>query len=226
MLKYPDDFDAPAFPAGKPVAVSRFMGTVTAVLCVLIIFVAGLVLWSGKSQKIHPFLISVNEITGQWELVGHDHGQKTITRAQALQESLLARFTDNWFHISPVEPVNTHMWAQCERESCTTRVNADTTCAIFCDTSDEQFNVFSQQVKNQYLARFESGESWSVTNINMTPNTDVSDKGGLWTIQAKVKSNLYGSFDIIAYARVSYNPDRYPQTMGYYVDTFYAYKVR
>ena len=50
-MKYPDDFNTPAFPAGRFVAVSRFMAVAVMVLFLGIGCLCGIILWAKKSEK-------------------------------------------------------------------------------------------------------------------------------------------------------------------------------
>lgn len=225
-MKYPDDFDSPAFPVGKPVAISRFMAIATMVVSLLVLFLCVLVVWGSRSQGIHPFLVSINPITGAWNVVGHNHGQTTITRSLALQESVLNRTFKNVFTISGDADLNSSLWDKCKREDCATRFLGDTEYGIYCSVSDELFDKFKSSIAEQNQMRFQSGERWNVVDMEMIPGTDVTnDQGRLWTIHARINSNITGIFNVVAYARISSNTQMYPHTMGFFVDTFNAYKI-
>ena len=77
------------------------------------------------------------------------------------------------------------------------------------------------------LYRVADGETWSVskTDFQIEPAGQISEYGGTWKILAMVKSNLYGDMKIVAFAKVARNTNSYPQTLGYYVADFNAYKV-
>ena len=101
-MRYPDDFDTPTFPAGKRIASTRIVATLLMVVFLLIVFVCVTLSWARHSVKEHPFIISINEITGNWDIVGHKHidtEQKTST-VQTLQESVLVKFMQNWFMVT------------------------------------------------------------------------------------------------------------------------------
>ncbi|MFQ6739646.1 MAG: VirB8/TrbF family protein [Alphaproteobacteria bacterium] len=226
MLKYPDDFNTPAFPAGKPVAISRFMGIALAVVFILIMCSAGLVVWASKSRSIHPFLIYINRLTGQWIVVSHQHGQKSVTRARALQESLIYDFTNNWFTIYPDDKKNEIMWSKCDRRTgCVQRGKLNLRCALYCDMADDMFEKFQTNVMPQYDMRYKSGERWNMVSWVATPVFVVNDNGGNWTVYARINSNISGTFNIIAYVSVGYDIALHPNTMGYYVQSFNAYKL-
>ena len=101
-LDYPSDFNTPAFPAGKSVALSRLMGIASCVTFLLVIFLCGILIWAVRSQRIDPFIVEIDKLTGQWTVVGHSHGNGPIeySAKMALQESVLGNFTANWFSVS------------------------------------------------------------------------------------------------------------------------------
>jgi hypothetical protein len=59
----------------------------------------------------------------------------------------------------------------------------------------------------------------------MTPMGDVESSGAIWQIHTVIESNLYGPINIVAYATVANSKLDYPQTMGYYISDFNAYKL-
>ncbi|MBQ3039474.1 MAG: hypothetical protein IJD41_02850, partial [Alphaproteobacteria bacterium] len=65
-MKYPDNFDTPTFPAGPRIALSRVMAIAIMVVFALILVAGGMILWASRSQQIHPFLVSVDDVTGAW----------------------------------------------------------------------------------------------------------------------------------------------------------------
>ena len=105
-MKYPDEFDTPTFPAGKQIAVTRVMSIAVMSVFLLILFACGLLLWVQKSVHVHPFLISINQVTGQWEIVGHQHSDvKEMTTVQSLQESVIGKFLE--YHLHLLQDMNT-----------------------------------------------------------------------------------------------------------------------
>ena len=99
-MRYPDEFNTPTFPAGPRIAVARVVSIAILVVFALIIALGGGIYWASKSRHIHPFLVTVDEITGTWQVVGHDHGARTISTNRAMQESVIANFIKNWYAIS------------------------------------------------------------------------------------------------------------------------------
>lgn len=158
-MDYPSDFNTPAFPAGKSIAIARFMAIASCVLFLMIIFAGALLFWTARSQRIDPFIISVDNLTGQWTVVGHSHGNGPIEypAVRMLQESVLGNFVANWFTISADVNKNDKMWQTCDRaESCRADNNyayGDNSCALFCATGEELFSHFIYNVVPDYQER-------------------------------------------------------------------------
>jgi hypothetical protein len=231
-LQYPDGFNTPVFPAGKTIAVSRAMAIAVMVTFFLIICMCGLLLWAKKSVQIHPFLISVNDITGQWEVIGHQHGaQQQMTSTRALQESVIGKFIRNWFLITDNDNFNTDIWSSCDRETeCNPndkRYAGADKCNIYCITSQEVYDTFSKHLQPLYQSYFDEGVTWqpNMRTLRMIPIGEIKDIGGTWQVRATIITNASQQIDILAYAKVERNQDLYPQTLGYYIADFNAYKV-
>lgn len=232
-LKYPDDFNTPAFPAGKFVAVSRFMATVVMIVFFIIIVVCGIIFWTKKTQDINPFLVSVSPNGERWSVVVHDNHRKEIPASYVLQESMLDKFVHYWFTISDDTSLNLATWATtCKRESpeCSgTSGNTTNTCAIYCDSSDTVFDEFKKVVLPTYsMLESEYAEIWTVRNVRITPMDSIDNialhDGGLWKINVLVQTNQ-GNISFIGYARTSRDKTLYKRTMGYYVSEFNTYRI-
>lgn len=231
-LDYPGGFETPAFPAGRSIAATRLVSIITMVLFFLIIVMCGFLFWANRSVHIHPFLVSVNNITGAWTVVGHHHSRiPEMTTDRSLQESVLSKFVSHWFWISASDAVNTAMWKSCERE---TECNPDNktgieiqSCSIYCMSGEGVYSNFIENVVPGYQTRVSLGETWLVDSdlISFTPLGEINASGGSWLVNATVYSSTSGQLDIMAYATVSRDLDSYPQTLGYYVSTFNAYKM-
>ncbi len=232
-MEYPDNFEIPTFPAGKRIAVSRFMAIGVSILFLITIFLCFFILWSSKSQRIDPFLISIDNVTGQWIDVGHSHtnGPIKYTAARLLQESVLGKFTEKWFLITQDEQVNDSIWQTCQRELSCINNNSiaygENECSLFCLSGEELFSKFIYDVVPDYQNRFFMGEVWFIdkASIQMEPVSQISNIGGTWRIFAKIKSNLTEEINILAFAKIARNQNNYPQTLGYYVADFNAYKI-
>lgn len=230
-MKYPDDFNTPAFPAGKFVAVSRFMAVTVMVLFFLIICLCGIILWAKRTQEVSPFLIAINPNGEKWTVVAHDNHKNQIPAYYVLQESLLNDFTRNWFTISDNILDNQAIWSdECNRNSpeC---VNSSTdgieTCAIYCSASDYVFDDFKKTVLPIY-SDLESKDAaiWHVVDVNIRPvdMQNITEYGGVWKLDALVDTGLE-NIVFSGYARVAYDKMQYPKTMGYYVSEYYMYRM-
>ena len=232
MLRYPDEFNTPTFPAGPRTASTRVLSVAIMVVFLLIICACGLLLWTQRSARVHPFLVSINNITGQWEIVGHQHGRmREMSTIQTLQESTLGKFVRNWFWIAENQDINTARWDKCDRAMACSPENKSGVetgaCGIYCLTGDDMFSRFNTNVKPEYQARIADGETWHVdmSSIRMLPIGEVGANGGAWQIRAKIISNKSAPIEVLAYATIGRNVDSYPQTLGYYVADFNAYRM-
>ena len=232
-MKYPDDFDTPTFPAGNQIAVSRTVSIVIMVVFLLIMFACGGLLWVQKNIRVHPFLVSVNDITGQWEIVGHQHTDvKEMTTVRALQESVIGKFLEYRFFVTDNEQFNMTIWQTCDRgKHCNpeqdNELMGDEPCALYCLSGDDEHTYFSNNIVPQYQQIFNKGETWHLDtqSVEMIPISAITSAGGFWQIRATINSNTQGAIKILAYVNVSRNNTLYPQTLGYYVAKFNAYRI-
>ena len=89
-MRYPDNYDTPAFPAGTRIAQSRAATICVAVVMMLIVIVCGMLILVTPAARKQPFLITAeNKGAGEWQVVGYEHGVRKITATDALQESLI-----------------------------------------------------------------------------------------------------------------------------------------
>ena len=232
-MDYPSDFNTPAFPAGPRIAISRFMAIASCALFVVVIGLCLVLLWAARSQRIDPFIVSVDEITGEWTVVGHSHGDGPVEYPAlwSVQQSVIVNFATNWFTISENVEINDAMWQTCERATdCGTESDlkyGDAACALYCTAGEELFSRFVYDVVPAHQARVTNGEIWAVdkTKIQVVPAGQIADNGGTWRIFATIQSNISGDIAVVAFAKVARDTDRYPQTLGYYVADFNAYKI-
>ena len=231
-MEYPDDFNVPAFPAGPRIATSRMFGIGIMVVLFLVVITCGLLLWVQRSAQVHPFVVSVNPITGQWEVVGHMHTDNSImTTNHALQESVVGKFIQDWFEISADTKTNDNMWMACDYATdCSLNKNIDVKmgrCALFCVSGEEIFTNFTESVIPGYRTRVESGETWhfDMSSFQISPVGIFDSTGGSWRIEGTIYSNMSAPISVLGYAVVKRDMERYPQTMGFYVSDFSAYKM-
>lgn len=230
-LDYPSNFDTPAFPAGKRIAISRAMAIGAMVAFFIITILCFLLLWTARSQRIDPFIISRDAITGTWEIVGHSHGDYEYSATRTMQEAVCGNFVKNWFEISAGVTENESRWQQCDRyQNCMADSGigyGSPDCAIYCATDDNLFTTFARDIAPKYRVRMSGGERVTVdmTSLQITPVDAVSVTGGAWRVQATLNSSTSGATEFVAYINIGYNTNLYTQTLGYYVTDFNAYRI-
>lgn len=231
-MKYPDEFDVPSFPAGKPTAVSRVFAVLVMTVLLMVICTCSMLLWAQKSVKIHPFLVSVDEITGTWHVVGHQHTEvQELSTVRSMQESVVGKLMRNWFLISDNQVLNTAIWAKCDRGTGCNNITAsgvDTReCALYCVSGEDIYTRFVDTIVPQYQARLASGEMWvlDMASVQISPIEAINTNGNTWQIRATILSNVNQPIEILAYAKVARDDMQYQTTMGYYVQDFNAYRI-
>lgn len=234
-LEYPDEFNIPTFPAGSRIATTRLVGVLVMVVFFLIVCSCGILLWTQRSIQNYPVLVSVNNVTGQWEIVGNYGNQRGFVReissTQSLQESVLGKFIRNWFWVSGKEAVNEVLWGKCDRVTeCNPDNKAETDtrdCAIYCMSGDVLFDRFLQDVVPDYKNRVKLGQVLEpdMATLNMMPVGQITEMGGNWQFRVTVYINGTSAIDVLGYAQVARNTDVYPQTLGYFVEEFNVYKM-
>lgn len=233
-MEYPDDFNTPSYPAGPRIASTRAVSIAIMVVFFLICCACGLLLWVQRSVTVHPFLVSINPITGQWDVVGHSHGSiQEMTTTQSLQESVIGNFVYNWFRISSNTRMNDALWKKCDYSTdCNPeKTSPDETgigyCALYCLSGEGLFSNFISTVVPDYKLRVAAGETWMVDmpSLKILPLSEPAPNGASWQVHATIRSNKSGPINIMGYALVQRNTETYPQTLGYYVSDFNAYKM-
>lgn len=230
-MKYPDDFNTPAFPAGKFVAVSRFMATAIMVVFFLIICLCGLIFWVKKTQDVSPFLISLSPNDERWAVVAHDNHTTEVPAYYVLQESLLNKFAHNWFTISNNNQVNQAVWKNCaeNKQICQDTTGDDSdVCAIYCASNIAVYDAFEKVVLPVYTdLSTEQSVVWNVVGVSIKPVDSIksiTDVGGMWKLNIAV-DNGANIVNFIGYAVTAYDATQYPKTMGYYVANFNTYRM-
>lgn len=228
-MNYPDDFNVPNFAAGKSIAISRTMGIGIMSAFLVVLFLCGILAWTIRSVNVEPYILIPGGINDEWAVVrpGGDTPQYEMTAAQAVQQSLVWKFVQQWFTISNNGDVNANLWNDsCHRSDCDVD-DATIPCQIFCTTGDDLFHRFRNNVLPTYEKYAKSGEYWvPVTNsINITPVGGVNDVGGTWQVQMSVSIVGGKQMHILAYAKVAKNPKIHAGDFGYYIADFNAYRV-
>ena len=229
-MNYPDDFNTRTFPAGKSIAVSRAMGIGIMAAFLIIVCLCGILLWTIRSARIEPYIIATGGINDQWRVIMAGSGipTKNMTDAQLFQQSMIWRFTQNWFRISTNSNTNAAVWnTECKREYCLSIDAGTRNCALFCAMGDELFYSFSNTVLPQYQSFQAAGATWMVVpeSMRIEPVGDISVHGGTWRVMATILTGGTGAMDIVAYANVARNEKYFPATRGYYISDFNAYRV-
>ncbi len=230
-MNYPDDFNTPTFPAGKSIAVSRAMGIGIMSAFLVIIFLCAMLIWTIRSARVEPYILATDGINDQWRIVmaGTETPTLEMTDAQLFQQSLVWRFTRNWFGISRNHNRNVAVWeTKCAREQCTGDTGDTRHCAIYCMSGDDLFYRFSESVLPNYIAMESAGATWfPVTeSIRIDPIGAVSSDGGTWRIQLTILTDGgVAAMDIVGYATVARNMKYYPMTRGYYINNFNTYRI-
>lgn len=228
-MNYPEDFDTSAFPVGRRIVLSRTAGIWGMVTLFLVVCLCVLIMWIKQNRRINPFIIYVNGPQGHWESISNDKTELSAPYWKSVQRSLVGIFTEKWFTISNDPNYNEKMWSRCTRkDTCFQQINNTfvSGCDIYCMASDDMFHTFSTKVLPQYKEFTDMGQVWrtSPTNIIVVPDGVITEAGGDWIVTARIRSNLNGDFDIIAYVNVKHDTELYPQTLGYYISQFNAYR--
>ncbi|MFQ6759916.1 MAG: hypothetical protein ACLRFM_00735 [Alphaproteobacteria bacterium] len=227
-MTYPDDFNTPAYPAGKYVAISRFMAVSVMVLFFLIVCLCGVILWAKKSQGTSPFLISISPGGERWTLVSHENHVNQMPVYFVLQESVLNKFAHYWFTVSDNILENGAVWSgDCSRDSDECRTEDTTTCAIYCDSNDAVYGNFKKDVLPIY-EDMESNDAaiWRVASVSARPVDfrAITENGGTWRLTVHVDTDGVDTV-FFGFARVGFNPIEYPKTMGYYISDFNMFRM-
>lgn len=227
-MEYPGNFDNPANPAGRSVAISRFMAILTAIAFVLIVFLCGILIWSARSDRLKPYLISATD--AEWKIVGNSTNIREYSVDRTMQESIVGNFVHDWFHICENKDENTEAWKRCDRTVCAsgeTLLSGSRSCAIYCAAGDDVYSRFYATIMPGYEARANKNETWDILDRDMkiTPLGKITDAGGTWRVDATLKSNITGTHPLQIYIKVARNKNYYPSTLGFYVADFNAYKV-
>lgn len=230
-MNYPDDFDTSAFPAGKRIAVSRTMAIWSMALLFLILGTCFVLPWLQKNKSINPFVIYVNGPHGEWGLVDNSAPKSAISYSYSMQQALVGVFTKKWFTISVGRERNERNWGSHDRaEFCAERVPTTSWDpeggGIYCIADDKLYQNFVTNVLPGYQERSMVGERWSI-NINKTdiqPFGPIHEDGGTWIVHGRIRSNINGEFNIVAYVKVGRDMEKYPQSLGYYIASYNAFR--
>jgi len=230
-LDYPEDFDTAAFPAGKRIAISRTFGVWVLIAFFLVVACCIAIPWLQNNRTINPYVIYIDGMRGNWELVGQVETQDIVPYYTSIQRALAGVFTEKWFTISDNPELNALHWKQCSRDTdCVDRIVSTFEnsggCDLYCIMSDNMYRRFTENTLPLYKMYESMGQRWNVdfSKITVSPGGDVTLNGGMWVVHARIRSNLNGDFDVIAYVKIARDVERYPQTLGFYIAEFNAYR--
>ena len=235
-MKYPDDFDLPVFPAGRKIAVSRFMATWTMVVFALIISACVLLVLTMRAVTIKPYIIELDSSTGNWNTItlNKQSGTTKITPEYAFQEYAVSKTATDWFTITNSQKKNSALWKKCNRTTdCKnttgpeSKMYGDGECALYCEISDSVYTTFTDNVMPDYLIHASAGDEWRVieNTINVIPLSEPNINGGTWQVYLTIKSKLHGQIQIVAYTKVARNTEYFDSTFGFYVAAFNAFRI-
>ena len=230
-MEYPADFETTGFPEGKVLATNRVVATFIMLVICLFIVMCGMLLWAQRSVHIHPFLVSIDSVTGQWSIVGHQHGDyKEVNNHMSLVESVIARFVKYRFSISNNDAVNEAIWQRCDLETdCSLAAHQKNsiidpdTCGLYCTTNNQLFDEFTTNVIPVYKQYAIAND---VRTVNMSTMRFRLLRGLVFQVQFTIKSTLYGDMKILGYAVLERDTAHYPYSLGYYVSNFSAYRIQ
>jgi len=216
------------------------MGIGVLVVCLLIIFTCGMILWATTARTVDPCIITVDSITGRWEIVEPVSSQNKLSINEVAQMSTVNKFVQDWFYISPDMESNDARWMPCTSAECNDSNNVlygGKECVLYCMSGERLFKNFSDNIVPGYRERATHGQYWFIKpeTIRISPAGEISATRGIWRVDATVMSNV-GDFQILGYANVEQRaqtdnatdgtyPMNYVQTMGFQVTNFNSYRI-
>lgn len=230
-MNYPNDFDTPAFPAGKTVAYTRDVSVRIAVIFVLVICTCGLLTLLMRAMNNYPFLISTDPITSDWNVVAYPGNKLEFTSDYAIQENLVNHYVSYWFDIHKNNFINEYVWKKCSESDCLRPeqyylLNAN--CALYCTSGETLFKRFQENIVPEYMARIElKSETTKFYPLVITPPLDDEKTQRIWKVYGILESSVNGTFDVTAFIELGREKNivKYPATMGYYVADFNSYRT-
>ncbi|MCL1785568.1 MAG: hypothetical protein FWG39_00250 [Alphaproteobacteria bacterium] len=220
-MDYPNNFDTPPFPESRKIALSRFAAVWYLVLFFVIASLCGLVVWTVHSVRLSPYIISIDNVTGEWRVISEkSKSDDAVSKEISMQESVVWRFATEWFRVTESAARNAANWCECEVASC-----AGTACFICCASDALLYKSFSESVLPVYKDMAEGGETQRLRrdSITISPVSGPDGRGGMWRAQAVLEQSAGPDRNMEIYVRVQRNESVYPLTLGYYVADFNWY---
>jgi hypothetical protein len=223
MNQYPNDFDTSVFPAGRSLALSRWMSVWTVIALAVVGVLAVLVVLAGRAVRTQPYLISINRATGEWSVfLPNAEKQPAPKPTDVIQQAVVGNYMKMWFRLSNDMAENNIAWCGCEFEKCDP---SPVVCKLCCASAPDLYKSFADNVLTNYKLRGAAGETWALddASIMITPLFETTDAGGAWRASAVLRSSRFGAKQITAYVAVSRDATRFPMSMGFYVSDFSSY---
>ena len=230
-MDFPNDFDTPVYPGARQLAVARAMAVWSAIAFFIAVALVGLLLWSARSMRISPILISINLDTGEWSCITETGGAALeYTANHAMQESVVGNFARRWFAVSTNPRENDALWCNCTPSDCARSAVEENRppCLVCCGAGADLFRKFTSDVLPDWRVRAGRGESLALDedSIHISPIGEINDGGGLWHLTATLMSDATNPHKVEAYIRVArQGGGAYPTTMGFYVANFNSYDM-
>ncbi|MGI5846029.1 MAG: hypothetical protein ACOX7D_02510 [Alphaproteobacteria bacterium] len=224
-MDFPANYDTRMFPETRYLSMARLFAILSAILFLLIIGLSGILVWTIRSSKTEPVLISISADGADWNAIVGNNASLKYSASRIMQESVVENFTKNWFRISKDANENEENWCKCELAKCWNNELAPARCNICCASGANLFTSFLEVVNNDFQARAKSGQEWFIipNSIHIVPFGAVSEAGGLWRLTARVSISNHQARKIEVFVRTAKSKDGYPATLGYYVADFHAY---
>lgn len=229
-MNYPNDFETPAFPAGKSIALSRTMAIWIAVVSFLIIAACAILLTVCHVKKNYPFIVATDPLTNDWNVIAYQDkaNSSKVQQYQIIQEKLVNDYVTNWFTISSDESVNNKRWETCDETDCeaTNQLNpSNSKCLMYCMSGDSVFKDFLENIVPEYKERLAQGnETWELKKLLITAS-NASEDHGIWQVYAEIHSSINNSFNVLIFIDVARDTNKHPATLGYYIEKFSSYRI-
>lgn len=244
-MNYPNDYDTPAFPAGKSIAFTRVVSIWISIVFFLIVCTCGFILLSRHLKTNYPFLLSVDPFSNEWSVIAYPNKNinEEVDQQQIIQDKLVRDFVTSWFTISENKNINEERWKNCsvdedEEESVnkcedpTQYAPGNIECSIYCNAGIKLYEMFATEILPEYQARFLMGpEYWRVGKMDVRRIDKKDDKGkynentARWQVYVDVFSNINSLFKVLVFIDIDRDLKSHSATFGYYVKDFNSYRI-
>jgi len=229
-MDYPNNFNIPAFPEARKIAFSRVVTIWYSIAFFIIISLAGLLFLTIESMRIAPYMIAIDEITGEWSVISETpRVRAAVPVNMAVQESVVFNFARLWFQITGDAETNEVNWCECNRVTCanTQATNGVGQCTLCCTADARLHNRFINDIVPLYRIRFQYGERRWIRpeSVIISPVGRPNDAGGTWRVMATLSSNVSPARNLEIYVRIGRNENLFPTTLGYFVMDFNAFNT-